>query len=153
MLDCVLSEGSSMVTPSNSIFFIKSGEVEVMMDGHVISRLYSGDYLGETALLFGEGCSVTVMARTRTRMKEMTICDLEELSESSPCIMMLLTVAQSLIQQRRDLTNQFAQAQTDLAEVKRQLKEVVAQRDIYHRQAWVKERTLHLVTSLLPCPG
>src|SRR5918993_1967959 len=68
--------------PPGSAFVVRSGRLEVLVQGAVVRELGAGPVLGELALLTGENRSATVRARRDTTLTEIPRDAFEELLET-----------------------------------------------------------------------
>jgi len=86
---------------SDSMFLIKSGEVEVYIEKYgvkkVLSILTEGDFFGEIALLTGQKRTANVIAKTDVEVLELTKKDIDEIMKHHP---VLLDVLKNAIQER-----------------------------------------------------
>ncbi len=86
---------------SDSMFLIKSGEVEVYIEKYgvkkVLSTLTEGDFFGEIALLTGQKRTANVIAKTDVEVLELTKKDIDEIMKHHP---VLLDVLKNAIQER-----------------------------------------------------
>lgn len=72
--------------PGDGFFVIDRGEAEVTVEGQPRTRLTTGDYFGEIALLLGSRRTATVTATTDLRCYALTPWDFQKLVEQIPSI-------------------------------------------------------------------
>ena len=70
--------------PPGSAFAVRTGRLEVLVDGAVVRELGPGQVLGELALLSGERRSATVRARRDTTLLEIPRAALEDVLATDP---------------------------------------------------------------------
>ncbi|MCA1781901.1 MAG: DHA2 family efflux MFS transporter permease subunit, partial [Intrasporangiaceae bacterium] len=70
--------------PPGSAFVVRTGRLEVVMDGTVVRELGAGQVLGELALLSGEPRSATVRARRDTTLTEIPRHAFEGVLDTDP---------------------------------------------------------------------
>jgi len=101
--DLIIREGEY----SDSMYLIKSGEVEVFIekDGEkrLLATLSEGEFFGEIAVLTGQKRTANVIAKTDVELLELTKRDIDEIIQIHPVV---LDVLKSFVQERSSDTFQ-----------------------------------------------
>ena len=70
--------------PAHSMFFIASGEVEVLLPNHQNIKLGAGQFFGEMAIIRKSARSATVRAVRETKLLVLDAADLDDLMDNMP---------------------------------------------------------------------
>lgn len=84
--DVIIREGD----PTDGLYVVLSGEVEVHKGGHVLSRLKEGELFGEISLLQKTPATATVAAARHTTLLRLPREDFDSLISSHPQVLMLV---------------------------------------------------------------
>ncbi|QSQ15658.1 cyclic nucleotide-binding domain-containing protein [Myxococcus landrumensis] len=85
--DVIIRDGD----PTDGLYVLLSGEVEVHKDGHLLTRLKEGDLFGEISLLQKTPATATVMASRHTTLLRLPREDFDALISSHPQILVLVS--------------------------------------------------------------
>ena len=85
--DIIIRDGD----PTDGLYVVLSGEVEVHKNGHVLSRLKEGDLFGEISLLQKSPATATVEASRHTTVLRLPREDFDSLISSHPQVLMLMS--------------------------------------------------------------
>ncbi|QDE68889.1 cyclic nucleotide-binding protein [Myxococcus xanthus] len=77
--------------PTDGLYVVLSGEVEVRKDGHLLTQLREGDVFGEISLLQKTPATATVTATRRTTLLRLPRADFDALISSHPQILALIS--------------------------------------------------------------
>ncbi|RKH41963.1 cyclic nucleotide-binding domain-containing protein, partial [Corallococcus llansteffanensis] len=85
--DVIIRDGD----PTDGLYVVLSGEVEVHKNGHVLSRLKEGELFGEISLLQKTPATATVEASRHTTLLRLPREDFDSLISSHPQVLMLMS--------------------------------------------------------------
>lgn len=77
--------------PTDGLYVVLSGEVEVRKDGHLLTQLREGDVFGEISLLQKTPATATVTATRHTTLLRLPRADFDALISSHPQILALIS--------------------------------------------------------------
>ncbi|MCY1041617.1 cyclic nucleotide-binding domain-containing protein [Corallococcus sp. bb12-1] len=106
--DVIIREGDA----TDGLYVVLSGEVDVLKNGHVLSRLKEGDLFGEISLLQKTPATATVEAARHTTLLRLPREDFDSLISSHPQVLMLVS---DLSDERLRRTQRLLDAATDAA--------------------------------------
>ncbi|MBE4749508.1 cyclic nucleotide-binding domain-containing protein [Corallococcus sp. ZKHCc1 1396] len=106
--DVIIRDGD----PTDGLYVVLSGEVDVLKNGHVLSRLKEGDLFGEISLLQKTPATATVEAARHTTLLRLPREDFDSLISSHPQVLMLVS---DLSDQRLRRTQGLLDAAMDAA--------------------------------------
>lgn len=95
--DVIIRDG----TPSDGLYVLLSGEVEVRKDAIVLARLKEGDVFGEMSLLKKTPASANVLATKRTSLLRLPRSDFDQVAATHPQMLELIS---QLSEARRSAT-------------------------------------------------
>jgi EmrB/QacA subfamily drug resistance transporter len=75
---------------SDGMYVVRAGQLEVLIDGVVVSRMGAGDVIGELALLTGAPRSASIRARRDSRLEKLAPDAFDRLTRDEPAIAMAL---------------------------------------------------------------
>ncbi|RKG99158.1 cyclic nucleotide-binding domain-containing protein, partial [Corallococcus sp. CA047B] len=111
--DVIIREGDA----TDGLYVVLSGEVDVLKDGHVLSRLKEGDLFGEISLLQKTPATATVEAARHTTLLRLPREDFDSLISSHPQVLMLVS---DLSDERLRRTQRLLDAARDAAYLPRE---------------------------------